>query len=350
MDPITDLLAAVRPVEGSAASRARALHDDLAKPPGSLGRLEAVAARLAAISGQCPPPVPTRPVLVTAVADHGVHARGVTPWPQELSTTIARTVAAGGACSSVLADQVGARLVVLDVGLATEPDDTDGMHRVRVRPGTRDLTVEPAMSGEEAAAAVRAGAATAAEAIADGADLLVTGEIGIGNTTTSACLIAALTGEDPAQVVGGGSGIDDAMLVRKREVVRVALARHASVDTNDVLTTLASVGGLEHAALVGVILEAAASRIPILLDGVTTNAAALVAAGCQPRVAGYLLAGHRSAEPGAQIALEALGLDGLLDLGMRLGEGSGALLAVPLVQAATRLLHDAATFADLTAR
>lgn len=346
---LASLLAAVRPVDGEAADAARERHDALAKPAGSFGRLEELAARLAAVAGTCPPPVPARPAVVVAAADHGVHAQGVTPWPQAITALVTATAAAGRATSSVLADAVGARMLVLDVGIATDlpPDVPVADHRIRA--GTRDLTVEPAMTDAEVRAAIAVGAAGAQHAIDEGADLLVTGEVGIANTTASACLIAALTGSDPEKVTGRGSGIDDATLGRKREVVRRGLARHAA-DLPDAtpLQTLASLGGLEHAALVGAMLAAAGSRVPVLLDGVITNAAACAAVAMQPHLAGHLVAGHRSAEPGGMVALDHLGIDGLLDLGLRLGEGTGALLAVPLVQMAARVLHDVATLDELT--
>lgn len=343
---IEELLDGIAPVAAHAAAAARIRHGTLIKPAGSLGRLEALGARLAGISGICPPPVPDRPAVVVAAADHGVHAQSVTPWPQQITAAMVTQFCAGTAAVNAIARTVGARLAVLDVGCAVEPPDHPLLHKQRVRAGTANMTRGPAMSHNEAARGLLAGAVLAHELINDGADLLVTGDMGIANTTASACLIAALTGASAQAVTGRGSGIDDRMLAHKRKVVASALQRHQVV-ARDPLAVLAAVGGLEHAALAGVIFAAAASRVPVVLDGVTTNAAALVTTALCPRSVDYLIAAHRSAEPGATIALDHLGLRPLLDLGLRLGEGTGGLLAVPLVQAAASTLGEMATLEDL---
>jgi nicotinate-nucleotide--dimethylbenzimidazole phosphoribosyltransferase len=335
----------VRPVDQGAAAAARARQRQLTKPAGSLGRLEELGTRLAAIAGACPPPVPARPVVVVAAGDHGVLDRGVSPWPREVTAAMVGAFCAGRAAVNQLAAVVGAGVVVLDVGVAGELPAHPLLVSARVRPGTADLAAGPAMAREEAAEALLAGAALA-EAQADaGADLLVTGDMGIGNTTPAACLIAAFTGAPAARVTGRGTGVDDVTLQLKVRVVEAALARH-SPDPGDPLGTLAAVGGLEHAALAGLILAGAARRLPVLLDGVSACAAALAAVALAPAAAGHLVAGHRSVEPGAGVALERLGLVPLLDLGMRLGEGTGALLAVPLVRAAAAALAGMATFAE----
>jgi nicotinate-nucleotide--dimethylbenzimidazole phosphoribosyltransferase len=319
----------------------------LLKPPGSLGRLEALGIRLAAIAGACPPPVPARPAVLVAAGDHGVVAQGVTPWPQSVTGAMVAAMTAGQAAVNAIAAAIGAEVRLLDVGVATRPEAAahpmvrDG----NVRRGTADLAVEPAMTREQAALAVLEGAAAAVELLDGGADLLVTGDMGIGNTTPAACLVAAFTGRGAAEVTGRGTGIDDATLRRKVEVVAGALAMHAP-DPADPLGALAAVGGLEHAALAGLALAGAARRVPVVLDGVNACAAALVAAAIQPRVAGFLVAGHRSVEPGAGVAIAHLGLRPLLDLEMRLGEGTGALLAVPIVRAAAATLGGMATFAE----
>lgn len=344
-DRVRDLAAEAVPSDPAAAAAAEERHGRLAKPPGSLGRIETLGVRLAASAGRCPPPVPEQPALVIAAGDHGVHAQGVTPWPQDITAVMVEAFCRGGAASNVLADTVGARVSVLNVGVAGDVAAHPLLRGARVRGGTRDLSVEPAMTEDEAARAVLAGAGVVDELLAAGCDLIVTGDMGIANTTPSACLIAALTDAEPGEVTGRGAGIDDDMLAHKRRIVATALQRHGA--DREPLAVLASLGGLEHAALVGTMLTAAAERIPVVLDGVIADAAAIVATRLNPDVAGHLIAGHRSAEPGASLTLEQLGLEPLLDLDLRLGEGTGALLAVPLVQAAARVLAEMATLEDL---
>ena len=345
---IGDLLGDIVAVDAGAADAARARWDGLVKPPGSLGRIEDVGTRLAAVAGACPPPLPAQPAVVVAAADHGVHAQEVTPWPQEITTVMVQQFCAGTAAVNAIARTVGARVTVLDVGCVVEPPDHPLLRRRRVRPGTADLTRGPAMTRDDAERAFLAGAGVVEELTASGVDLLVTGDMGIANTTASACLVAAFTGADAARVTGRGAGADDDTLARKTQVVRAALARH-DPDPGAPLATLAALGGLEHAALAGLMCAAAAERVPVVLDGVITDAAALAAVALCPPVGGYLIASHRSAEPGAGVALTHLGLDALLDLGLRLGEGTGGLLAVPLVQAAARTLGEMATLADIGA-
>jgi nicotinate-nucleotide--dimethylbenzimidazole phosphoribosyltransferase len=341
---VDELIRAVAPVDAGAAAAARQRHDRLAKPPGSLGRLEDLGAQLAAINGRCPPPVPASPVVIVAAADHGVHAQGVSDWPQGVTAAMVATVAAGRASVSAIARAVGASVAVLDVG-TVEGALVDGVRSARVAGGTRDVTKEPAMTHDECRAAIAAGAETARDVIGSGADLIATGDLGIANTTTSACLIAAFTGAAPAEVTGRGANLDDTRTPHKVQVVETALARHGA--DREPLRTLASLGGLEHAALVGVMLAGAAARVPVLLDGVIADAAALVAVALCPPVGGYLIAGHASAEPGARYALAALGRCELIDLDMRLGEGTGAVLAVPVVQAAARILNEVATLQEV---
>lgn len=328
-------------VQAAAVTRIAAL----ATPPGALGDLGGLAVRLAASTGRLPPPRFDDAAVIVCAGDHGVHAQGVSPWPQEVTAVMASTVAAGRAGVSAIAAAVGARVQVLDVGIATPLAAESGVTRVHVVSGTRDATVEDAMTRDEATRAVLAGAAAADGAIDTGAELLVTGDLGIANTTTSAVLVAACTGADAADVTGRGTGIDDEMLARKTAVVATVLER---IDRDaDGLDLLAAVGGAEHAALVGVILAGAARRVPVVLDGVIADAAALVAARLAPEVVDHLVAGHRSTEPGASRGLEHLGLAPLLELELRLGEGSGAALAVPIVRAASRILRDVATLEEL---
>ena len=330
----------------AAAEEARRRHLGLTKPPGSLGRLEELGARLAGMAGECPP-VPESPAVVVCAGDHGVLERGVSPWPQEVTAAMVGNFCTGGAAVNGVAKTVGARVSVLDVGVAGELEKHPLLRAAKVRGGTDDLSRGPAMTREEAARAVMAGAGVAEELVeSGGVDLLVTGDMGIGNTTPAACLISAFTGSLPEETTGRGTGIDDQTLKLKVNVVEEALELHKP-DPEDPLGVLAQLGGLEHAAIVGVILACAVYRLPVILDGVVSNSAALVARALAPHSAGYVIAGHLSAEPGACISLRSLDLPPLLDLDMRLGEGTGGLLAVPLVQAAARTLAEMATLEEL---
>jgi len=358
---LADTLAAIIPPDAAAAEAARQRQGQLTKPPGSLGYLEDLSVRLAAMAGECPPPLPEPAAVAVFAGDHGVHAQGVTPWPQEVTAQMVANFLASTAVVNVIAAQVGAEVCVVDVGVAADlpagPDrntgpgqDTGpdrntapGLLPRKVRRGTADMTVEPAMSRAEALQAVEVGIETARDLVTAGSRCLVTGDMGIANTTASAALIAAFTGTDPVEVTGRGTGVDDQTWSHKVDVVRRALDRHRP-DPADPLGVLAAVGGLEHAALAGYLLGAAALRVPVILDGVIACAAALAAVALSPDAAGYLVAGHRSTEPGASRTLTSLGLRPVLDLDLRLGEGSGAVLALPVVQAAARVLRDVATF------
>jgi nicotinate-nucleotide--dimethylbenzimidazole phosphoribosyltransferase len=335
---------AVGALDAGALADATVLHGRLTKPRGALGRLEPLGIRLAGIAGACPPPVPAPAAVAVFAGDHGVLAQGVSPWPQEVTAQMVANFCAGGAAINVIARQTGARVVVVDVGVAANLEDAPGLLRRKVRPGTADLTVGPAMTVEEALAALDVGAEVAADLVAGGARCLVTGEMGIGNTTPAAALIAALTGRPPAEVTGRGTGIDDATLAHKVGVIERALALHAEAVAAGPLATLAALGGLEIAALAGFVVGGAAARTPVVIDGVIADAALLVAVRLVPGVLDYCIAGHRSAEPGAAAVLAHLGLEPLLDLDMRLGEGSGACLALPVVEAAARILREMATF------
>lgn len=342
MTTLEAVIAAIAPVDEAARTAAQERQLELTKPPTALGRLETVGNQLAAIAGTCPAPVPATPRLVIFAGDHGVVAEGVSPWPQEVTLQMAANIAHGGAGSSVMARSFGVQLRVVDVGMVTPlPADT-GVIDARVRPGTASLLTEPAMSLDDARAAIAVGIREAEQAAADGVDLLLPGEVGIGNTTAAAALIAAFTARPAAEVTGRGAGSLDAMLAHKIDVVARAVARHGAV--TDPLAALASLGGLEHAAMVGLYLGAAAHHIPVILDGAISCAAALVAVALCPDVAGYLIAGHKGVEPAIGAALEALGQEPLVDLDLRLGEGTGALAAVPAVQAAAAILADMATF------
>jgi nicotinate-nucleotide--dimethylbenzimidazole phosphoribosyltransferase len=322
----------------------------MTKPPGSLGVLEDVAARLAGIAGACPAPLPAPAAVAVFAGDHGVHAQGVTPWPQEVTAQMVGNFLTGGAVVNAFAAGLGAEVVVVDVGVAAPLDPAPGLLDRKIRPGTADLSVGPAMTLDEARRAVEVGISVATS-LAGSARCLVTGDMGIANTTASAALVCAFTGASPAEATGRGTGVDDPTLARKVDVVARAAARvpappsvPPAASRSDVLAALAEVGGLEHAALAGFVLGAAAARVPVLLDGVIAGSAALVAAALCPTALEFAFAGHTSAEPGHAIALRALGLRPLLGLDLRLGEGTGALLALPLVVSAARALRDVATF------
>ncbi len=343
--PFPAALVAVVGADPIAASDAARLSERLTKPPGSLGRLEPLGAQLAGIGRACPPPLPEPAAVAVFAGDHGVVAQGVTPWPQEVTAQMVANFCAGGAAISVLAGQAGARLLVVDVGVATPlPDDlpADRFVGARVRAGTADLSQGPAMTPVERDAALDVGAGIAARLVGEGARCLATGEMGIGNTTPSAALIAALCRRPATAVTGRGTGIDDATLARKTAVVEAAVGRLPA--GAGALEVLAEVGGLELAALCGYVVGGAAAGVPVVLDGVIAVAAALVAVSVAPDVRDYLVAGHRSTEPGASVALAHLELEPLLDLGLRLGEGTGACLGLSLLSAASRVLGEMATF------
>ncbi|WKU08551.1 nicotinate-nucleotide--dimethylbenzimidazole phosphoribosyltransferase [Micromonospora sp. HUAS LYJ1] len=351
-------IAEIGPPDGVAMTAARDLQARLTKPAGSLGALEDLSVRLAGLAGVCPPPLPEPAAVAIFAGDHGVHAQRVTPWPQEVTAQMIGNFLAGGAVVNAFARQAGASVTVVDVGVATPlpfpsadaapvPTGTTlappRLLDANVRRGTRDMTVTAALTRDETRAAVETGIRVAGELLDAGAGVLLTGDMGIANTTPAAALVAAFTGADPEAATGRGTGVDDATYRRKVDVVRAALERHRP-DPADPLGVLAAVGGLEHAALAGLILGAAARRVPVLLDGVIAVSAALAAAALAPDAVGAMVAGHRSAEPGATVALRHLGLDPLVDLGLRLGEGTGALLALPVVTGAVRVLHEVATF------
>ena len=341
---LVDTLASIRPLDAAAIAAAADRQSRLTKPAGSLGDLEDLAARLAGLAGRCPPPIPRRPIVAVFAGDHGVHGQGVTPWPQEVTAQMVANFLAGGAVVNAFARQAGVDVTVIDVGTLADPPGGAPRLRVRkVRAGTRDLTVELALTRDEALAALEVGISVAEELVADGHDALLTGDMGIANTTPAAALIAAFTGADAARVTGRGTGIDEEMLAHKTDIIAAALALHRP-DPADPIGVLAAVGGLEHAALAGFIVGGAALRVPVVLDGVIACSAALVAAALAPDAVGAMIAGHLSAEPGAAVALRHLGLRPLLDLGLRLGEGTGACLAVPLLVAAARVLSEMATF------
>ncbi|WP_030770567.1 nicotinate-nucleotide--dimethylbenzimidazole phosphoribosyltransferase [Streptomyces sp. NRRL F-2664] len=342
-DLLSETVASIRPLDAKALGEAWERQKRMTKPAGALGMLEIISAQLAGLSRVCPPPIPEPAAVAIFAGDHGVHAQGVTPWPQEVTTQMVANFLGGGAVCNAFANQVGAEVCVIDVGVAGDLPATPGLLPRKIRPGTADLSTGAAMTREEAVAAIEVGIETARDLVAAGNKALLTGEMGIANTTVSAALISVFTGADPSEVTGRGTGINDETHARKVEVVRRALELHQP-DPADPIGVLAAIGGLEHAAIVGLLLGAASLRTPVILDGVSAGAAALAARAIAPESLSACIAGHRSAEPGHVAALNKLGLRPLVDLDLRLGEGTGALLALPLVQSAARAMHEVATF------
>jgi nicotinate-nucleotide--dimethylbenzimidazole phosphoribosyltransferase len=340
---LDEVKAAIRPLDGDAVAAARQRQSQMTKPAGSLGVLEDVSVQLSGLAGGCPPPLPEPAAVAIFAGDHGVHAQGVTPWPQEVTGQMVANFLAGGAVVNAFAAQAGAEVVVVDVGVATDLGQVPGLLPRKLARGTRDFTVGTAMSREQAVTAIGVGIEVARDLVAAGNRCLLTGDMGIANTTASAALICAFTGRDAAAVTGRGTGVDNETLARKVDVVRRGLALHQP-DAADPIRMLAAFGGFEHAALAGFIIGASALRVPVILDGVIAGSAALAACAIAPGAACSLIAGHRSAEPGHTVALDHLGLRPLIDLDLRLGEGTGALLALPIVQSAVRALRDVATF------
>ena len=342
---IEDTVSRIRPPDRDVALRTARLLDAKTKPPGSLGRLEELAGRLAAIRGEVPAGV-LRPAIVVAAADHGVAIEDVSRYPQEVTGQMLTNFATGGAAVAVLAREAGARLVVVDAGVVASPV-VDGVRSAVVDEvrGTGNIALGPAMSLRVAIRLIEGGIAFAGSLADDGIGIVAVGDMGIGNTTAASALCAALLPADPSLVCGPGTGLDGDGVARKMDVVRRALAANGLEGGSIApIPALASVGGLEIAFLTGVILGAASRRVPVLLDGFVTGAAALVAATIAPAAAGAMVAATRSPEPGHSLVLDRLGLEPLLDLGLRLGEGSGAALALPLVRSAVAILTDMATF------
>ncbi len=321
------------------AAQAAARQQILTKPAGALGRLEALSIRLAAMTGSMYW-LPNRRACLVFAGDHGVAARGVSAFPQEVTLQMVKNFLAGGAAVNVLARQMGARLMVVDAGVAGDLEAAEGLVLGKVARGTADFSQGPAMTQTEADAAFALGAAVLQTQRAEGLDILAVGEMGIGNTTSASAIVAALTGCAVAEVTGRGTGLDDAGQQRKIALIEAALALHAPGHVE----TLRKVGGLEIGAMAGAMTAAAAARIPVVIDGFISTAAAMVAVQQHPGVRDYLVASHRSVEPGHRAALEWLGLEPLLELDLRLGEGTGALLALPVIEAAMRTLQEMATF------
>jgi len=334
-------LPSVRPVDEEARAEARAELDRKTKPRGSLGRLEELAARIAAV-GRSAAPEPLRAAIVVAAADHGVAAEGVSAYPQVVTRQMLANFASGGAAVSVLARSARAELHVVDAGVV-ELYQHPAIRSVRLGPGTANAAVGPAMSLAAASETIARGASFARELTGSGVNVVALGDMGIGNTTSASALACALLGREPEYMCGPGTGLDAQGIAHKVVVVERMLATNRPQE-DDPLGALAAVGGFEIGFLAGVALGAAAGGAVVVLDGFITGAAALLAARLEPAVSGYLVASHRSPEPGHAVVLQALDLEPLLDLGLRLGEGSGAALALPLLGAARAILVEMATF------
>ncbi len=344
MTKLENTIASIRPPSAEIAADVQRRLDRKTKPLGSLGRLEEVACAVAAIRRMATPELPVKAVVVMA-GDHGVADDGVSAFPQAVTGQMVRNFAGGGAAINVLARQAGAELVVVDMGVKEELPPLPGVRSMRVGAGTRNMARGPAMTRAEAVRAIETGIEIADELADEGVTLVGLGEMGIANTTAASALTSAFTGLSPAEVTGRGTGIDDATWRHKVDVVQRALDVNAA-PAGDALDTLARLGGFEIAGLAGVVLGAAARAIPVLTDGFIASAGALAAARIAPDAAGSILASHRSVEGGHRALLQALGRKPLLDLDLRLGEGTGATLAMAIVEAAIRVLREMASFDD----
>ena len=333
----------IPPIDKQAAKQAQARQNRLTKPPGSLGRLEEMSIQLAGMKADPMPEVSRKAVIVMA-ADHGVALEGVSAFPVEVTKQMVLNFLHGGAAINVLARQAGAATHIVDIGVASDFDPSlPGLWRRKIAHGTRNMAKEPAMTRVQAEQALACGMEVLAEIAEKGLDVIATGDMGIGNTTSSAAIVAVMAGLPVDKVTGRGTGLDDAGLLRKIQVIEQAIAVNQP-DPNDPMDVLCKVGGLEIAGLAGVMIAAAARRIPVAVDGFISTAAAMIGVGLVPDVRHYLFCAHRSVEIGHQVMHKHLGLTPLLNLNLRLGEGTGAVLAFHLLEAACRLLREMATF------
>ncbi|NLM46398.1 MAG: nicotinate-nucleotide--dimethylbenzimidazole phosphoribosyltransferase [Firmicutes bacterium] len=344
MEKLQKILEQITLTDKQVEAEAQKHLDNLTKPPGSLGVLETIARRIAGMTGKVKPELPKKTAILMA-GDHGVVAEGVSAYPQEVTPQMVLNFLSGGAAMNVLARHAGAELIIVDVGVAADLPEHPLLRRRKVAYGTANMAQGPAMTREQAIAALEVGIDIAEECIGNGTGLLGTGEMGIGNTTPSAA-ITAFYGQLPAAAVcGRGTGANDARLQQKIKVVEQAIAVNKP-QADDALDVLAKLGGLEIAGMAGVMLAAAAHKVPVMIDGFISGAAALIAAHLQPLAKEYMLASHLSEEPGHAILLEMLGLTPFLRMNMRLGEGTGAALGMNMVDAALKIVHEMATFAS----
>ena len=341
---LSNTIGMIRPLDEEAMAQAHLRHNLLTKPQGSLGRLEELSIQLAGIQGK-PIPQIRHKAIITIAGDHGVVAEGVSLFPQEVTAQMVYNFLRGGAGINVIARQVGARIIVVDMGVATELESNPQLLSRKIALGTQNMALGPAMTREEAVRAVETGIEIVATEVAKGLDIVGTGDMGIGNTTASSAICAIMTGKPVAEVTGRGTGIADRQLTHKMEVISRALAVNHP-DPVQPLDVLAKVGGFEIGGLVGVMLGAAAQRIPVVIDGFISGAAALITTALSPGLKDFLIAAHISAEAGHQLVLRHLGLKPLLDLGMRLGEGTGAALGIFLAETAAKVLAEMSTFAE----
>ena len=344
MSKLEDTIARIGPLDEEAMASARARQDSLTKPLGSLGRLEELSVQIAGISRQGQPQI-NRKAIITMAGDHGVVAEGVSAYPQEVTPQMVYNFLRGGAGINVLARHVGARVVVVDVGVASDLEPHPDLVSMKVAKGTRNMALGPAMTREEARQALEVGINVLEAEVAKGLDIVGTGDMGIGNTTASSAITSVFTGCTVAMATGRGTGLNDAQLGHKIEVIRRALEVNQP-DPTDAFGVLMAVGGLEIAGLAGVILGAAANRIPVVLDGFISGAAALVACGICPQAREFLIPAHRSVEIGHRAIFEHLRIRPLLDMDLRLGEGTGAALAISIAEASVKVLSEMATFGE----
>lgn len=342
---LEELIKQIEPLDEAAMQTARERQNMLTKPAGSLGRLEELSIQLAGITGKAIPSIKDK-VIITMAGDHGVVAEGVSAFPQEVTPQMVMNFLAGGAAINVLARHISARVVVVDMGVASEIQDGSGkLIRRKIGSGTANLAQGPAMTREQAVESVQSGIEIALAEIARGADILGTGDMGIGNTTPSAAIACTLTGLSPEQIAGRGTGVDDAGLKRKIAVIARGLDVNKP-NPKDGLDVLAKVGGFEIGGLAGVMIGAASKRVPVMVDGFISTAAAMIAVTIAPQCRDYLIAAHRSNENGHHLMMEWLGIKPLLDLDLRLGEGTGAALGISLTEAACKILAEMATFGE----
>jgi len=344
MEKMNQTLAEIKPLDKEAMAEARKRQDDLTKPQGSLGQLESLSIQIAGIKGD-PRPRITHKVIFTLAGDHGVTKEGVSAYPSEVTPQMVYNFLKGGAAINVLARHIGARVVIADLGVASNLERHPDLRDRKVAMGTRNMAKGPAMSKEEAIRSIEAGMELVEKELSKGMDILGTGDMGIGNTTASSAITTALTGADVAAVAGRGTGLDDKGWEKKVKVIQQALERNRP-DPKDAIDVLSKVGGFEIGGITGVILAGARYRIPVVLDGFISGAAALIAASLSPQVKPYLIASHQSAEMGHKKILEYLDLVPLLNLDMRLGEGTGAALGISLVEASLKILDEMATFSE----
>ena len=343
MSKLQDVLKNIQPVDVSRTNEVQAQLDNLTKPQGSLGRLEELAKKYCLITGKNKPTIRNK-IIFTFAGDHGVTEEGVSAYPKEVTPQMVLNFIRGGAGVNVLAKHVGARVIVVDMGVDHYFEPMEGLEIRKIGRGTKNMAKGPAMTREEAEQALLAGIELV-EKYKDGLDILGTGDMGIGNTTPSSAIVSVITGTDPAKVTGRGTGIDDRSLQGKVAVIKKAIAVNKP-DPKDALDVLAKVGGFEIAGIAGLVLGAALHRIPVVIDGFISTAGALIAAELNPLVKGYIIAAHQSVEIGHRTMLEHLEQVPLLDLNLRLGEGTGAALGMSLVEAGVKILAEMATFAD----